>query len=594
MQVAIENLRRWLTTLAVAFAAFSATAQQVMLDVQPRTMRLNETAVMKLSFVDVPMPQAPALPEIPGFQVHFVGQETQFQMINGRQQHRLSYNFRLQPLATGQFRLGPFTLTVNGQNFDLEPVMVEVLPPANAAGGDGQATIDELVFARLNLPRTELYLQERFDVELSLYYRGVQLDRTIQLQNLPSTGLNLDEFQELGGSRENINGELYDVRRFRMRATAMTAGTFTLDPMVRVHVLVRREQSRDPFGFDAFFGRYEAQPLVVPAEPLAVNIRPLPADGRPGNFSGAVGQFTMDLQVQPTEVTVGDPITLTVTITGRGNLETIAMPAIELGDDFRRYDPKLIASGPQQKVFEQVVLPRTDQLSAVPPVTFTYFDPQQAAYQTIVRGPFPLLVKTGGATQPHLFQTPTVASSSIRQPLGIDIIGPKRAPESWTPVIEPGRATAWPSPLHLAPVAALMVALAVQRRRDALDRDVSRRRRALAPRSARAAIREAEAALAASDPHAFYAALWRAFADYTAHRANLEAGEVSPELILRTFAPALPTGDRDELGVLLAVCDETRFAARSSDHPDAARLKRHLQRTQEWLRAFERISVSCV
>ncbi len=591
MRIATDNLRQWLATLAVALAAFTAPAQQVVLDVQPRTLRLNETAMMKLSFVDVPMQQAPALPDIPGFQVQFVGQETQFQIINGRQQHRLSYNFRLQPLATGQFRLGPFTLTVNGQNFDLDAVMMEVLPPAQTAG-DGQETIDDLVFARLSLPRTELYLQERFDVELSLYYRGVQLDRNIQLQNLPSTGLNLDEFQELGGSRENINGELYEVRRFRMRATAMTAGTFTLDPMVRVHVLVRRESSRDPFmAFDAFFGRYEAQPLVIPAEPLAVNIRPLPTDGRPGNFSGAVGQFTMDLKVQPTEVTVGDPITLTVTITGHGNLDTIAMPAIELGDDFRRYDPKLIASGPQQRVFEQVVLPRTDQLSTLPPVTFSYFDPQQAAYQTIVRGPLPLLVKAGGATQPHLVQAPAAASTSIRQPLGIDIIGPKRAPGTWATATEPGEAIAWPSPLHLAPVVALMAALVVQRRRDALDRDVSRRRRAMAPRSARAAIREAEAALGTNDPHAFYAALWRAFADYTAHRANLQAGEVSPDLILRTFAGGLPAHDREELGMLLAVCDETRFA-RPSGNPDASRLKQHLQSTQELLRACERISVS--
>lgn len=591
MRFSMHNLRCWLATFAVALAAFAASAQQVLLDVQPRTLRLNETAMLKLTFVEITPPQSPALPEIPGFQIQYVGQETQFQFINGQRESRLSYNYRLQPLATGQFRLGPFTLTVNGRNFDFESVMLEVLPPSSVNPGNGDVAISDLVFVRLNLPRTELYLQERFDVELALYYRGVQLDRNIQLQNLPSTGLNLDEFQELGGSRENINGELYEVRRFRMRATAMTAGTFTLDPMVRVHVLVRREQSRDPFfsGFDAFFGRYEAQPLVIPAEPLAVTIRPLPTDNRPGNFSGAVGQFTMDLKVQPTEVTAGDPITLTLAITGNGNLDTTIMPSIDLGDDFRRYDPKLVASGPQQKVFEQVIIPRSDQLTELPPVTFSYFDPQQATYQTIVRGPVPLVVRGGAGAQPQLVQAPGTAVSAVREPLGIDIIGPKRAPAVWTTPDDPGRATAWPSPFHLAPVAALAAALLVQRRRHALDHDVSRRRRAMAPKSARAALRDAEAALTASDLSAFYAALWRAYADYTAHRANLEAGEVSPDLILRTFADRLPSPDRNNLASILQACDEIRFA-RPSSTPDTARLKEHLQRTQDLLRACERIS----
>lgn len=591
MRCLMHNARCWLATLAVALTACAASAQQVLLDVQPRTLRLNETAMLKLTFVEITPPQSPALPEIPGFQVQYVGQETQFQFINGQRESRLSFNYRLQPLASGQFRLGPFTLNVNGRNFDFDAVMLEVLPPSSSDPGSGEVAMSDLVFARLNLPRTELYLQERFDVELSLYYRGVQLDRNIQLQNLPSTGLNLDEFQELGGSRENINGELYEVRRFRMRATAMTAGTFTLDPMVRVHVLVRRDQSRDPFlGFEAFFGRYEAQPLVVPAEPLAVTIRPLPTDNRPGNFSGAVGQFTMDLKVQPTELNVGDPITLTLTITGNGNLDTATMPAIELGDDFRRYDPKLIASGPQQKVFEQVIIPRSDQLTELPPVTFSYFDPQQATYQTIVRGPFTLAIRSGAAGQPQLVQAPGATASAIREPLGIDIIGPKRAPAVWTATGDPGRATEWPSPVHLAPVAALAAALMVRRRRDALDRDVSRRRRAMAPKSARAALREAEAALASADPSAFYAALWRAFAGYTAHRANLEAGEVAPDLILRTFASRLPERDREDLGAILQACDEVRFA-RPSGTPDTARLKEHLQRTQELLRSCEKVSV---
>ena len=587
------TIKQWLTVVLIALSSALTVvhAQQVTLDVQPRTLRLNETATLKLTFINTTPPQSPALPDIPGFQISYVGQEQQFQFVNGEQERRLTFNFRLQPTTTGQFRLGPFSLNFAGQNVDFDAMMVEVLPVGAANSTNGATQIDELVFARIELPRTEVYLQERFDVELHLFYRGVQLDRNIQLQNLPSTGINLDEFQEIGSSREAINGELFEVRRFRMRATAMTAGSFQLDPMVRVHVMVPRQRQRDAFfgGFDdVFFGRYEAQPLVVPAEPKQVLVRSLPADGKPDNFSGAVGQFAMDMEVQPREVSAGDPITLTIRITGRGNFETISMPKLDLGDDFRRYDPKLTASAPDQKTFEQVFIPRHERITELPPVSFSYFDPQQGQYQTIVRGPLPLTVKAGSANQLQLVQSPTTQSGPNRAPLGIDIIGPKRLPEQW-PVTPTVAATSIPTALHLSPLVMLALGWMVLRRRAAINGDVTRRRRSMAPSSARAALRLAEGALEQGDAAAFHQALWRAFSDYTAHRCNLEAGEVSPALIRELAARGgLAAPHSDALAHVLSACDEARFS-RAGTAVDKAALKARLQQTQDLLRAFEKI-----
>lgn len=591
-QTADKTAWRALAILLISQIATVVLAQEVTLDVQPRTLRLNETATLKLTFVNTSPPQSPALPEIPGFQISYIGQEQHVQHINGQREQKLTFNFRLQPTSTGQFRLGPFSLNFAGQNVDFDAIMMEVLPTSSDDPAADATKLDELVFARIQLPRTEVYLQERFDVELHLFYRGVQLDRNIQLQNLPSTGINLDEFQEVGSSRETVNGELYEVRKFRMRATAITAGSFTLDPMVRVHVLVQRQRQRDPFfgGFDdVFFGRYEAQPLVIPAEPKQVAVRSLPVDGKPDNFSGAVGQFNMEMDVQPREVTAGDPVTLTIRISGRGNFETISMPAIDLGDDFRKYDPKLTVSGPDQKAFEQVFIPRHERVLELSPITFSYFDPQKGTYQSIVRGPTPLTVKAGAANQLQLVQSPATSTAENRAPLGIDIIGPKRLPTQW-PVMKPESAVAPPSPLHLTPLAILSIGWLVLRRRSAIQGDVTRRRRSMAPRSARAAIRQAESALAGGDSVAFHQALWRALADYTAHRCNLEAGEVSPALIREKAAKGgLPADALTTLAEILAACDEARFSrVDATIHKEIFTAR--LQQTQALLRACEKIS----
>jgi len=583
-----------IAVLFVTCGALDLCAQQVTLEIEPRTIRLNETANLKLNFINLNPPQSPALPDLPGFTVQYVGQEQQLHFVNGVQERRLTFNYRLVPSTSGQFRLGPFTLNFNGQNVDFDAIMMEVLPPSSTSPDSPTETIDDLVFAKVLLPRNEVYLQERFDVELALYYRGVQLDRGIQLQNMPSTGLNLDEFQEIGSTRESINNELYEVRRFRMRGTALTAGSFQLAPMVRVNVLVRRDrQQSDPFfrGFDdVFFGRYEAQPLSVPAEPINVTIRPLPDEGRPENFGGAVGRFNMEMDVQPREVTAGDPITLTIRITGQGNFEAISMPPINLGDDFRRYDPKLIVSGPDQKAYEQVFIPRSENVRELPPVSFSFFDPLEGKFQSIVRGPIPLSVKAGTAGALQMVQANTPAATTDRITLGIDIIDLKRNPAHWNKLPPPVN-VARETTIHTFPLLAIAAIFVLQRRRESIDRDVTRKRRSMAPRSARAAIRLAETALEKRDQASFHQAIWQAMADYVAHRCNLEAGEVSPELILtKVRAGGLSTDLTQTLSSVLQACDEARFA-RSDVAPDTGILRQRLQQTQEILRACEKISM---
>lgn len=568
-------------------------AQQITMEVQPTAIRLNETATLKLNFINLNPPQAPALPDLAGFRVQFVGQEQHFQFTNGRQERRLTFNYQLQPESTGVFQIGPFTLDMNGQKIDIPAVGLEVLPPSGGGADGQQQTLDDMIFARFSLPRNEFYLHERFAIEVSLYYRSLQLHREIQFQNLPSTGLNLENFEELSGGREVVNNEIFEVRRFRMQGVAIASGDVKLDPLLRVHVLVERQRQRDPFfgGFDDFFfGRHSTQPISVAIEPVDIAIRPLPAEGRPANFSGAVGRFNVDMSVQPAEVTAGEPVTLSLRITGIGNFENISMPPVDFGPEFRAYDPKLTSTGRDHKQFEQVFIPRSDRITEVPPAEFTYFNPEQGAYQTITRGPFPLVVKAGERGDLQLVQAPSATTATDRTPLGIDIIDVKRG-------ITPARAdpstNADISPaLHLSPLLALAGLMFLQHRRQSIQGDVSRQRRSEAPRSARRALKQAEEALASGNSAALHEAIWQALADYVAHRCNLKAGEVSPDLITgKCRAGGLSEAHREKLDLLLRACEEARFA-RMGDGESADIMKQRLDHARELLRAMEKVKLT--
>ena len=74
----------------------------------------------------------------------------------------------------------------------------------------------------------------------------------------------------------------------------------------------------------------------------------MPAEGAPANFNGAVGDYTMTVTAGPTNVAVGDPITVRVQISGRGALDALTLPDQPAWRDFKAYPPtqNVKTSGP--------------------------------------------------------------------------------------------------------------------------------------------------------------------------------------------------------------------------------------------------------
>src|SRR5690606_40099083 len=64
------------------------------------------------------------------------------------------------------------------------------------------------------------------------------------------------------------------------------------------------------------------------AESLTLQVDPWPLDGQPPEFTGAVGRFTVDAEVEPRRLAVGETCRLTVKIAGDGDLTRFAAPAL--------------------------------------------------------------------------------------------------------------------------------------------------------------------------------------------------------------------------------------------------------------------------
>lgn len=106
-----------------------------------------------------------------------------------------------------------------------------------------------------------------------------------------------------------------------------------------------------------------------------------PVVGRPPEFSGAIGgPLIVRWLVEPTEVEVEAPVTLTLQITGQGNLADMPRPAIAKLDSFKPFaiddlDDRFVPGNPPRREFRWRVRARTAEVTEIPRFKFVYFNP---------------------------------------------------------------------------------------------------------------------------------------------------------------------------------------------------------------------------
>jgi hypothetical protein len=578
-------------------AVVLAVEPSVTFDIQPRIIKLGEAATATLQFHGIDNPNNPGFPPLDGFQVQSAGTESSFTINNGAQDSSISVKYTLIPQRVGKTNIGPFSYDDGkGHKFDLPGVMIEVVNPGSSA-----QSAQDLLFARLEPSSTNLYVQQVFDLTLKIYASTkLNLHGVQPLQNLPAQGLMIHQPQQLDTQREAVNGEIYTVYRFSLRAQALTAGRYDLAPTERAEILAPQRRQRNPFGdafFDSFFGTVQTETRDINVQPVTLVIKDLPTEGRPANFAGAVGKFTFEMTCKPLVLSAGDPITLGYRISGRGNIDSVQMPTLQLGADFKSYDAKLTSqnindqTATGEKTFEQVVIPRADSVKAFPEVSFSFFDPDVNAYQSVKRGPFALVVHPSAKSVVLENQAAPSDATQKAQMLGSDIVYLKSAPAAWLTEIDiPWYAKRGTMIAQTVPAIAVAATFLLVRRREKVAGDIARTRRQMAPKAARAGIERARGAITQNDVKQFYEALWEAMSSYFGNRLNLLPGDVSSDRIDTAFARANFTGDERQLvRNLFESCERARFGGVEKFDPAIA--QKQIAELADALRACEKISL---
>jgi len=376
--------------------AANALGQQVSSSLDRTTTSVGESVNLSIVCTDFSPSSQPVLPSIPGLRFTSAGTSRQFQFNNGKRTSSYTINYLVSPLKPGNYSISPIQVRHETRLLRPKPLTLRVLPAGQRP--ENEDGLSQYAFVRLLPGKTEAYVGEVIPVEIQLYYiDGVN----VQLPELTADGFNVAAFPKHKASRMQKGNRIYQVLTFQTAATPLKAGELQLGPLKQSMVLrVRKRQSRrSPFNdpFDGFFDRYQQVSVELEAEAQSITVKPLPSANQPAGFNGAVGRYNMQAKASPLEVSVGDPVTFNIQISGQGAIESINLPKLDW-PDFKSYEPTVTTKKDNPlgllgtRAFEQVVIPESDTLTEVPRIEFPYFDPIAGQYRVLAKGPFPLKV----------------------------------------------------------------------------------------------------------------------------------------------------------------------------------------------------------
>lgn len=530
-----------------------------------------------------------SLPDLPDFESYSSGTSQNISFVNGRTQVTKSYNFVLAPTRTGVLTIPPMAMDIDGKTYTTPKFDITVKQgqsPGNAWSRSSpqqrntrqrqeprQLTGEDL-FINTDIDKDTVYVNE----QVTLSFRFFQGDNVDIMQNPDyqpprKTGFWVEDLPPRQTGYRTLNNRRYHVTEIKTALFPTTAGEQEIGETV-LNVTVRAPRNRrDPFSIfdDPFFGlNGRGRTIQLKSEPIKVVTLPLPDQGRQDNFTGAVGNYRMTAAADKTTVEVNEPITLTIKISGTGNIKSVAIPEFPDMAEFRSYragDSENTNKSNYRlggtKTFEQVFIPKLAGVYTLPAVEFSYFDPKTAQYKSLTTEP--IQIEVTPAQDRYSSQVQSMESNKLDL-VARDIrylksdIGEVNGGQSKLMAVSPLYLA-----LYLIPLIGYGIVLTQKKRYEKLQTDVAFRRLKQARKLAEKRLKSARQSLAKGAAAEFYSDINRSMIEYFADRFDLPAFGLTADSIEQHSTDRLPPELTERFLALLSQCDMGRFAPGGSE-----------------------------
>lgn len=334
--------------------------------------------------------------------------------------------YRFVPNGIGELTIPPIAVTVAARQIRTRPVTVSVLAPQISERLTLRMTADKdecfvgepviltiqwhIEFDLQNVKAVDMRLpvlhDERFDVfEPHLHLAAGDKN---------AIGLPVSDTRIISnGQSQTVDGVNITTLTFSRIIVPKQPGLLDLPPATVICAAIsapakaRRQWNQYPSYFDNDFFEKDIganyQRLFTKSGGLTLKVKPLPPDGRPQGFGGLVCTgCDISVTAEPTTVSVGAPVTVTIRLSTASGIEHIDLPPLgdqpALANDFKipgQRSPAVVKDN--VKTFTQSIRPLRTDVDEVAAIELTYFDYATGKYVTAASQPVPLVVNEADA-----------------------------------------------------------------------------------------------------------------------------------------------------------------------------------------------------
>jgi hypothetical protein len=312
--------------------------------------------------------------------------------INGVRSFSKTYSYFLSPIKKGKYTIGQASIEIDGDIYKTMPIQVQVTEAVQSSVSPNNPVsfLNDDIELNIDISKNEIYLNEPISVEFKLLFNP-KINVT-NLGEIDSPEFNNFWSQNIKIPRLEIKSTSYKGQRYNYVTWKKTllfpqkTGNLDLLPLtldVTVDVPTNR---RD------FFGNiiYTQTSKKVSSRKRTIKVKDFPTKDKPESFNGAVGKFDISLLSSKSELKATESFQLELKVTGNGNLKLFSLPDIIVPSSLEKYDPefkeniKSSISGMNGQISNiYTIVPQFKGKYPIPPVEFSYFNPETEKYMII-------------------------------------------------------------------------------------------------------------------------------------------------------------------------------------------------------------------
>ena len=380
---------------------------QVLATVDRTQITLEDSIQLSVTIKGTQNTPPPELPSLPNFRITSGGTSSSTQIVNMERSISITHNYRLTPMNIGQFKIGPARIRANKKVYLTQPINILVKKSTAPI-----QTGNRPVFLEATASKKEAYVGEQLIYSFKLFYRVEAKNFDL---NMPF-GASHFQKEELGKAKSYqsvVNGIQYHVQEVSVALFPIKPGKAEIPPATLEFDIYHRPQNRSnrgPFSQffnDPFFSQgTRAEHKVLRTKPISIEVLQLPEKGKPEESKNIIGNFNIVSNLGKDDLEVGDTTTLTITVSGNGNLRGVSFPEPDLKKLFKIYpdQPEFNQTviGNQitgKKVFKFALVPLKPGVVKLPAFTLNYFDPTIKDYRQAQTHPIEVNVRPSSSQE---------------------------------------------------------------------------------------------------------------------------------------------------------------------------------------------------